>query len=338
MPIRVPEGPVDPYDPFPLDDAAPAWSAAPIIRGRDVGFSVPSGDGARADDAGEARFVEFVDGERSRPHAEAFIFHDGTPDSDVGTAPSSWPDVRLDPIGDGHGAWAVVDADSTAALAPDDDAPADPWSVVAPDHRPASSEPGRAAGPPPLTATEPEPAAFSRPGGPPLSSRAILVIGTLALACLALAAALAFQAIGDEPPAMDADPAEVTAPALEASTVPPRAIREALPVSDTTLTGIERAAMGPLEGELERLALALQSAFGRSSAEVAPVLQPYVAHASERMRTHPGRFILVVTAPDPELAAARADGILRAFEGAGLPADMLRMTAGAGPPSVRFER
>jgi hypothetical protein len=210
----------------------------------------------------------------------------------------------------------------------------DPWSVVGPDDVGEESE---------TAADAPgddhiEAGAISRAGGPPLSSRAILAIGSLALVCLALAAALAFQALGDEPPAMDASVGEAVTPAVETSSVPPRAIREALPVSDTTLTGIERAAMGPLEGELDRLAQALDGAFGRSSAEVAPVLQPYVAHAAERMRAHPARFILVVTAPDPELAAVRAEGILRAFQGAGLPADMLRMTAGAGPPSVRFER
>ena len=35
--------------------------------------------------------------------------------------------------------------------------------------------------------------------------------------------------------------------------------------------------MGPLETELDRLGHALQGAFGRSSAELAPVLRPYVS-------------------------------------------------------------
>jgi hypothetical protein len=109
-------------------------------------------------------------------------------------------------------------------------------------------------------------------------------------------------------------------------------------VSDTTLTAIERAAMGPLELELDRLGRALQGAFGRSSVEVAPVLRPYVAHAASRMATHPARFRLTVTAPEAVVAAARAEAILRAFEGAGLSADMLTMTAGVGAPAVRFDR
>jgi hypothetical protein len=329
LPIRVPEGPVDPYDPFPLDDPSPEWNAAPIIRGRDAGFAIPTGDGGHDDEAGDARFVEFVD-EDADPVAEPPVFVDEVHDADLPEA-RVWPEVRLEPIGDGHDAWAIVDAGVPAE--PAEDGPLDPWSVVGPEEpQPPVDEAA-----PEHEASDVEPAGITTAGGPPLSSRAILAIGTLTLVCLALAAALAFQAIGDEPPAMDGQEAGVTQP-VEASTVPPRAIREALPVSDTTLTGIERAAMGPLEGELDRLALALQGAFGRSSAEVAPVLQPYVAHAAERMRTHPGRFVLVVTAPDPALAAARAEGILRAFEGTGLPADMLRMTAGAGPPSVRFER
>jgi hypothetical protein len=337
LPIRVPEGPVDPYDPFPLDDASPAWNAAPIIRGRDAGFAVPSGDGSHDDEAGDVRFVEFVDETEDAAAASPPIVHEVEDDDN---SARSWPEVRLEPIGDGHDAWAVVDAAEPVAPHAVDNVAADPWSVVGPESSSDDLDETRGEVEESVDDVEEpiiEPAGISTPGGPPLSSRAILAIGTLALVCLALAAALAFQAIGEEPPAMDGQEALVTQP-VQASTVPPRAIREALPVSDTTLTGIERAAMGPLEGELDRLALALQGAFGRSSAEVAPVLQPYVAHAAERMRTHPARFVLVVTAPDPELAAARAEGILRAFEGTGLPADILRMTAGAGPPSVRFER
>jgi hypothetical protein len=328
LPIRVPEGPVDPYDPFPLDGAAPAWTSAPIIRGRDVGFSI---DAAESDFSDDARFTEYVEDAPAQPQ-ESLIVDEEAADLDA-RSDRFWPEVRLDPIGDGHDAWAVIDPGEPID-APRDVEPPDPWSVVGPDDVGEESE---------TAADAPgddhiEAGAISRAGGPPLSSRAILAIGSLALVCLALAAALAFQALGDEPPAMDASVGEAVTPAVETSSVPPRAIREALPVSDTTLTGIERAAMGPLEGELDRLAQALDGAFGRSSAEVAPVLQPYVAHAAERMRAHPARFILVVTAPDPELAAVRAEGILRAFQGAGLPADMLRMTAGAGPPSVRFER
>jgi hypothetical protein len=172
------------------------------------------------------------------------------------------------------------------------------------------------------------------------------MVGTLALACLALAAALAFQAIRTpDTPALDAPALDAPAAAPAGARVPsarrapaPNPLLESLPVSDTTLTSIERAAMGPLELELGRLGRALQGAFGRSSTEVAPVLRPYVAHAATRMATHPARFRLVVFAPDAALAAARAESIMRAFEGAGLSADMLTMTAGVGAPAVRFDR
>lgn len=109
-------------------------------------------------------------------------------------------------------------------------------------------------------------------------------------------------------------------------------------MADATLTTLERAAAGPLDGELDRLGPALQAAFGAASTEIAPVLRPYVAHAAGRMNVQPTPFRLAVSAPDAALAAARADALRRAFEGAGLTADKLTVTASAGPPAVTIAR
>ncbi len=358
LPIRVPEGPIDPYEPFPFDGpAAPSWSRAPIVKGRDAaGIDGRDAVMPSAATTDEARFVDIDVIASTPPPIDSWRFADDI----LGTenAPEMQVHGTLDDAGgDSYGGWLLVDVAGPEApeYAPRDMPVVDPWAIVS---APASGDGLNAdtqpPTPAPADASSPAPPSFGesrqehdvvrRNGGPPMSSRAVLMVGTLALLCLALAAALAFQAIGEPdetPPALEEASTEALAgaPVQRArETRRPNPLLESLPVSDTTLTSIERAAMGPLELELERLGRALQGAFGRSSSEVAPVLRPYIAHAAERMRTHPARFRLVVNAPRADLAASRADAILVAFEGAGLPADMLTLTAGAGAPGVTFDR
>jgi hypothetical protein len=358
LPIRVPEGPIDPYEPFPFDGpAVPSWSRAPIVKGRDVaGIDGRDVVSQRAPVSDEARFVDIEDIAAAPSPMGAWRFADdvlATDEMNVPATEADEHDILHGAGGDSADGWLLVDVAGPEApeYAPRDLAIEDPWAVISapsagdgfyadPEAPPATPAPPPAMGP----SERSEADVVLRTGGPPMSSRAILMVGSLALLCLALAAALAFQAIREPepaPPALDASAAAsgvATSPATRTRSRLPNTLLESLPVSDTTLTSIERAAVGPLEVELVRLGRALQDAFGRSSSEVAPVLRPYVAHAAERMRSHPARFRLVVTAPDAELAAARADAILHAFEGAGLPADMLTMTAGAGAPDVTFDR
>lgn len=353
MPYRVPEGPVDPYEPFPFRGPdAGAWAPAPIVRGRDLGRPAAAVAQQVPDEAGEARFIDIDDDAALRIPADSLLTFD-EPLEVPAHAGDGAPHVSSGRNGDDTG-WELVSPEEAPTLPAIDD----PWAVVEGadavvegaealfevDEGTASTGPSVDLGQgQPFVHPSPFSYPTRQPGGPPLSSRAILIIGGLALLCLMLAAALAFQALGndDMAPALDAPAAGAgLASAAPASSSIRDAANwtESLPVSDTTLTAIERAALGPLEGELQRLARALGAAFGRSSADVAPVLRPYIAHAAQRMSVHPARFRLVVEAPDVELASARADAILRALQGAGLPADKVAMTATAGAPSVRFDR
>jgi hypothetical protein len=169
------------------------------------------------------------------------------------------------------------------------------------------------------------------------------VIGALALACLALVAALAFEATAPEPPlALDAPAvAAMQAAVPEAAPAPsaPEAVfaAEPEPIPTALLTALEQAAEEPLDVELARFLDALQYGFGASSAQVEPTLRPYAFRLAGRLNVRGGSFVVRVAAPDLALAEARAEALRRLLDAAGVVPGHLRVATARGAPTLTAE-
>jgi hypothetical protein len=180
---------------------------------------------------------------------------------------------------------------------------------------------------------------------PPLPSWGIALVGALSLVCLALTAALAI-AVTDRPrveaaPA-PADTEGAAAPdAAEPALTPPPApsvspadfSADPAPIPVDLLTRLEEASSEPLAVELSRLLDAIQHGFGRRSAQLEPTLRSYVYRMASRFEWNPDSFRVAVTAPDPDLAAARAVLLERLFEDA-VAAGRLDVGTGVGPHAL----
>ncbi len=203
--------------------------------------------------------------------------------------------------------------------------------------------------PPP--AAPPRPSRISEalshlPDGPPLPSWAIATIGALALLALALAVALAVTL--DVPP--DALPHELATPQAEGTGAPPAQVStrpadtraapspsdfpaDPSPIPVDLLTRLEEAGDQPLDIELSRLLDAIQFGFGRRSARLDPTLRSYVYRMASRFEWNPESYRVAVTAPDPELAAARGALLEQLFSDA-IAAGRLQIGTGVGPHAL----
>ena len=171
--------------------------------------------------------------------------------------------------------------------------------------------------------------------GPPLSSRAVLIIGALSLACLALTAALAFEVAGGEAPVALDTPVAVV-PVEEPSSSAPAAVfpDDPEPIPADLLTSLELAAEEPLDVELDRFLDALHHGFGVSSARVEPTLRPYAFRLAGRLNVRGATYLVRVIAPDAALADARTDALRRLFDAAGVVPGRLRLEAERGAPAL----
>lgn len=236
-------------------------------------------------------------------------------------------EIELPPVDRIDGAIPLPDR-PLGAIAPDaddDDTEADAPEPPAPPHPPA------------------------RASLPPLPSWGIALVGGLSLVCLALTAALAI-AVTDRPrveaapapadtaeaPTPDADapapPADSDA-APEPTASPADFSADPAPIPVDLLTRLEKASDEPLDVELSRLLDAIQHGFGRRSAQLEPTLRSYVYRMASRFEWNPDSFRVAVTAPDPDLAAARAALLERLFEDA-VAAGRLDVGTGVGPHAL----
>ena len=199
---------------------------------------------------------------------------------------------------------------------------------------------------------EPPPAAPPRrravpTARPPMPSWGIALVGGLSLVSLALAAALAVAVA--EPDRIEAapPPADTSAPAAtsvgpstpaELPAAPPPLPSASFPADPAPipvdlLTRLEEASDEPLDVELSRLLDAIQHGFGQRSAQLEPTLRSYVYRMASRFEWNPDSFRVAVTAPEPDLAAARAALLKRLFEDA-VAAGRLEVGTGAGPHAL----
>lgn len=189
-----------------------------------------------------------------------------------------------------------------------------------------------------------------------MSSRAILMVGFMALFSLALLTALTFEASsGNEPADVSLDmpagtgaqtPVEPNLPGegpgggtipetgTEAPTDSPVYDSEAHPISATTLTALEQAAEEPIDIELARLLEAIQQGFGESSIQIEPTLRPYAFRLAGRLNIRPENYRIRVSAPIEDLAIARAEILGRLFESAGVVSNRLTFTPRTGIHSL----
>ena len=224
-----------------------------------------------------------------------------------------------------------------------------PLDAIAP-HSSGSPDGDTEAEVPETEGSEPSPAPRPvRASLPPLPSWGIALVGALSLACLALTAALAIAAT--DRPRVEAAPAPADTegaaapaaaePASATSSTPPLApsvspadfSADPAPIPVDLLTRLEEASSEPLDVELSRLLDAIQHGFGRRSAQLEPTLRSYVYRMASRFEWNPDSFRVAVTAPDPDLAAARAVLLERLFEDA-VAAGRLDVGTGVGPHAL----
>ncbi|GAB5537107.1 MAG: hypothetical protein Rubg2KO_33560 [Rubricoccaceae bacterium] len=201
--------------------------------------------------------------------------------------------------------------------------------------------------PPGETPAEPTPAPRSRL---PLSLLLTLFLGLALTSLLLLAAAVVSSASAsgtvdgeitrveplDTPPLNPASSTGEDTPDTEqtaAAQIPALFPSEPSPVPQELITDIEAASGEPLPVELGRLLSAIQEGFGRESVQLAPELRAYVFRMASRFDWNPDTFRVAVTAPDADLAEARATTLRRLFENA-TGSERLQIRSGAGPHSL----
>ncbi|WP_143537631.1 hypothetical protein [Rubrivirga marina] len=249
---------------------------------------------------------------------------------DAEEAPARPFEIELPTVERIDGAIPIPDR-ALGALAPDSDDTPGPAEAA---------ESGPEAGTP-----APPPSRSRRAPLPPLPSWGIALVGGLSLVCLALTAALAIAAT--DRPRVEAAPApadtDETAPAgadAPAPVPPPTApatpadfSAEPAPIPVDLLTRLESASDEPLDVELSRLLDAIHHGFGRRSAQLEPTLRSYVYRMASRFEWNPDTFRVAVTAPDPDLASARAVLLEHLFEDA-VAAGRLDVGVGVGPHAL----
>lgn len=178
------------------------------------------------------------------------------------------------------------------------------------------------------------------------------MIGGLALLCLALMAALTFEAASEQnaselqldlPTEHMATQAHTTAEPVEPETQRDTGSgsvysAEPSPISTNTLTALEQAAEEPLENEFNMLLQAIQQGFGESSAQIAPSLRPYAFRLAGRLNIRPDNYRVRVSAPIQGLAETRAETLGRLFEAAGVVSSRITFHPRTGIHSLVAEQ
>ncbi|MGB3544848.1 hypothetical protein [Rubrivirga sp.] len=195
------------------------------------------------------------------------------------------------------------------------------------------------------------PSARRRGGWPPPAGTLPVVIGVLVLTSLLLGAALLValsDARASAPSAVDLEAVESDATAAPDPVAPIAATATSAPLSPPSvanfpadpspipvdlLTRLEGASDSPLETELGFLLDAVQHGFSRNSARLEPTLRSYVYRMTSRFVWNPESFRIAVTAPDPELAAARGELLKSLFEDA-VATGRLDVGTGTGPHAL----
>lgn len=183
---------------------------------------------------------------------------------------------------------------------------------------------------------------------PLLPSYAVVVIGGLALACLALCVALVAALSRPEavtvptaaPTEIPADPSPEAAPlpepapeAVAPAATPADFPAAAVPIPVDLLTELEAASSETLDVELSRLLAAIQHGFGTQSARLEPTLRSYVYRMAARFEWNPDTYRVAVTAPDARLAEARKALLEGLFEEA-IASGRLDVGTGTGPHAL----
>lgn len=184
------------------------------------------------------------------------------------------------------------------------------------------------------------------PARPALPSYAVVIIGGLALACLALCVALVTALTSPEPtppPIVTATPEAIAAPGTTpeptpagqtgASATPADFPAPPAPIPVDLITALEAASSEPLEVELSRLLEAIQHGFGGQSARLEPTLRSYVYRMAARFEWNPNTFRVAATAPDARLAEARKALLESLFEEA-VGTGRLAVGTGTGPHAL----
>jgi len=109
---------------------------------------------------------------------------------------------------------------------------------------------------------------------------------------------------------------------------------EATPIPTALITQIEDAGTGPLEIELGHLLRAVQTGFGDRSAQIEPTLRPYVFRIAGRLSVREDTLRIAATAPDLDLARARAATLRRTLDVAGVSDRRVAIGAGVGPHAL----
>lgn len=170
-----------------------------------------------------------------------------------------------------------------------------------------------------------------------LPSYAVIAIGGLALACLALVVALV-AALGATSEASDTlaapgPPVPEAIAAAEPEASPAFFPAEPAPIPVDLLTQLEAASDQPLEVELGRLLEAIQEGLGTQSARLEPTLRSYVYRMTARFEWNPHTYRIAVTAPDARLAEARKALLDQLFADA-VASGRLRVGTGIGPHAL----
>ena len=171
--------------------------------------------------------------------------------------------------------------------------------------------------------------------GAPIPSRAVAMIGGLALLSFALVVALAATVATDDGPP---PPVETVAPAPSASATAEAALvlndfPEPPPIPAEVMARLEAASGEPLAVELERLLEAIGYGFAEDGARLAPELRTYTYRMASRFAWNPGTYAIAVTAPSESLADARAALLVHLFEDA-VTDGRLRIGSDIGPHAL----
>jgi hypothetical protein len=194
--------------------------------------------------------------------------------------------------------------------------------------------------------------------GPPLPSTGVLAVAGLALLCIALAVALVLAAsdapieygasgssegaepstamLPSAPGGLPTAPASVAADSTSVSLDSLLAAypAEPKPIPAALLTQIEDAGNGPLAVEMGQLLSAIQTGFGDRSAQIEPTLRPYVFRIAGRLSVRTDTLRIAATAPDLDLARARAATLRRTLDVAGVSGSRVAIGAGVGPHAL----
>ncbi|MEM1117246.1 MAG: hypothetical protein AAF845_05120 [Bacteroidota bacterium] len=217
------------------------------------------------------------------------------------------------------------------------------------DRTAAGTAPPEAAASEPTPSAAPSSAQAAAPVRPLLPSYAVVIIGGLALACLALSVALITALTQPQPiriPDLTAavgaalpgaseasDDTAADEPTPGATATPADFPAPPVPIPVDLITDLEAASSETLDVELNRLLAAIQHGFGTQSARLEPTLRSYVYRMTARFEWNPDTHRVAVTAPDPRLADARRVLLEDLFEDA-IASGRLEIGTGTGPHAL----